>query len=246
MRLPVYFISDIHLMLSPTRQGIERQQRLFRFFQQIVQTGGSLFIVGDLFNFYFEYPHLIPKMYFEFFSKLHQLKQQGIEIHYVLGNHDYWVLDFVTDTLTTKTYFNDTSFELAGKKFYVTHGDGIISWDKGYRLLKAIIRNPVFIWFYRWLHPTIGYNFAQWIANRGHQNTHPEAYNLRVQGELKTYALSHMMNGYDYVITGHYHQAVDLAVGGGRLVILGDWIHNNSYGYFDGQDFVLRQWETDE
>ncbi|MEE9190670.1 MAG: UDP-2,3-diacylglucosamine diphosphatase, partial [Candidatus Neomarinimicrobiota bacterium] len=160
MQLPVYFISDIHLMLKNTERENEKLARISSFFKHIQKTGGTLFIVGDLFDFYFEYPHVIPKVYFIFYSEVFALKQKGIEIHYILGNHDYWVSDFIQDTITNKTYFDDVQFELGGKKFYVTHGDGLLSRDKGYRIVKVILRNRFFIWCFRWLHPTFGYLFG--------------------------------------------------------------------------------------
>jgi UDP-2,3-diacylglucosamine hydrolase len=245
MDLPLYFISDVHLALAPNERGRKRQERLIRFLRHIGSRGGTLFIVGDLFDFYFEYPHVIPKMYFHLFTELHHLKQNGMEIHYVLGNHDYWVQEFITETITTKTYFTDMTFELAGKKFYVTHGDGIISWDRGYRLLKKLLRNRLFVWSYRWLHPTLGYKFAFWVSRRSHQNTHTEETNRRVQMELKRYATNHASNGYDFVVSGHYHQVAELPLSPGKLVILGDWVHNYSYGYFDGHDLVVKRWESD-
>ena len=90
--------------------------------------------------------------------------KNNITIHYVVGNHDYWVQDFITEVLFDKTYFSDTSFNSNGKKFYVTHGDGYLSWDRGYRLLRAIIRSRLFIWLYRWVHPNIGYAFGRWVS----------------------------------------------------------------------------------
>ncbi|MCS5641366.1 MAG: UDP-2,3-diacylglucosamine diphosphatase, partial [Candidatus Marinimicrobia bacterium] len=127
-----------------------------------------------------------------------------------------------------------------------THGDGILSWDQGYRLLKMVIRNPVFIWLYRWVHPTIGYSIANWISKKGQHYEHSDEYNERILSELEAFSKPYITNGFDYVITGHYHQATEKMINGGKLLILGDWIHYFTYGYFNGNDLSLKFWETDE
>ncbi|HDY75206.1 MAG TPA: UDP-2,3-diacylglucosamine diphosphatase [Candidatus Marinimicrobia bacterium] len=245
MQLPVYFISDIHLMLDYSEQEKERQQKLFHFLDYIVQTNGTLVIVGDLYDFYFEYKHVIPKVYFPFYQKLYSLKQAGIEVHFITGNHDHWILDFMEDTLTHRVYTDDTTLEISGKKFYLTHGDGILSWDRGYRLLKSILRNKLFIWLYRWVHPTIGYGIAHAISKRGYHYKHSTEYNKKVLSELKVFAETISADGFDYVITGHYHQSTIENVNGGKLVVLGDWIQYFSYGIFDGNELELKFWESD-
>ncbi|MFQ6678254.1 MAG: UDP-2,3-diacylglucosamine diphosphatase [Fidelibacterota bacterium] len=246
MELPVYFISDIHLMLDNSEQEKERQQKLFRFFQKIAETHGSLFIVGDLFDFYFEYKHVIPKVYFPLYQKLYSLKQSGVEVHFITGNHDHWTLDFIEETLAYRVYKDDTTIELNGKKFYLTHGDGILSWDTGYRILKTVLRNKLFIWLYRWIHPTIGYGIAHAISARGHHYHHTQEYNNKVLSELKIFAETISADGFDYVIMGHYHQSTIENVNGGKLVVLGDWIQYFSYGIFDGNELEIKYWESDD
>ena len=166
MDLPVYFISDIHLMLKRTESEVNRQKVLFNFLDHVKQTGGTLIINGDLFDFYFEYKDVIPKKYFSIYNQLYMLKNAGIEIHYIVGNHDYWVMDFIENTITTKTYRDDVTLELNGKKFYISHGDGNLSWDHGYRLLKKIVQSKLFTRMYRLLHPNIGYRIAGWISKK--------------------------------------------------------------------------------
>ena len=246
MDLPVYFISDVHLAIQPSEEEHQKQQRLFRFLRHVSDTGGTLFILGDLFDFYFEYPHVIPKMYFQLYHELFCLKSKGIELHFMVGNHDYWIQDFISDRLFDKTYFDNTIVEINGKKLYLTHGDGILSLDWGYRLLKTVIRNPIFIWLFRWLHPTIGYSFARLISKKGQHYEHSDEHNERVLSELEAFSKPYITDGGDYVITGHYHQATEKLMGDGKLLILGDWIQYFSYGYFNGNDLSLKFWETDE
>lgn len=242
MKLPHFFVSDTHLSLLKTDRAEERMKSLIKFLDMVAEKKGTLFIVGDLFDFYFEYPDVIPKIYFPFYVALNRLKESGVEVHYILGNHDYWVQDFVADKLVTKVHNNDFRYESNGKTFYLTHGDGILSWDHGYRVLKSVIRHPLFIWFYRWLHPTLGYKFARWISYRG-KRLHTDEYNLKVKNELKAFARPLISDGVDFVISGHYHQVVNEAVGSGNLAVLGEWITQPSFGYFDGESLTVNDWK---
>ena len=246
MELPIYFISDIHLMLERSESEVSRQNKLFQFFSFVKESGGTLVINGDLFDFYFEYKDVIPKVYVPFYHEILKLREAGVKVHFVLGNHDYWVLDFITDTLFDYTYFSDTQFEINGKKFYVTHGDGYLSWDWGYRILKIFIHSRIFIWAYRWLHPRIGYAFGKWISKKGKHYLHSDAYNKRICDEMSMHAQKQLDQGHDYFITGHYHQAKDLPLNGGKLIILGDWLSFFSYAKFDGHGLKLKFWDNHE
>ena len=185
MDLPIYFISDIHLMLNRTKKEVEREEILFNFFDHVRKTGGTLIINGDLFDFYFEYKDVIPKVYAPFYYQILKLRESGVRVHYVLGNHDYWVMDFINDTLFDKVYDDDVKLKVGEKTFYITHGDGFLSWDKSYRALKKFIRSRLFIWFYRSLHPRIGYSFANWVSKKGEHYVHTKEYNKKILDEMK-------------------------------------------------------------
>ena len=246
MKTPVYFISDIHLKLSLDNNEKKRRNKLYRLFDQIMETGGSCFFMGDLFDFYFEYPDLIPKSYFDFFEKTKVLKESGITLYFLAGNHDYWVGDHITNDIMDEVYLDDKQIEINGKKFFLTHGDGLLSWDHGYRLLKKVIRSKAFIWLFHWLHPTIGYRIAGMISRSGKKDTHGEDFNEDVRVELQKVAKEHFDNGYDFMISGHYHLGEMFLIEKGKLVVLGDWFHRPSYAVFNGEDLELRHWEDDD
>ena len=246
MKTPVYFISDIHLKLSLDNNEKKRRNKLYRLFDQIMETGGSCFFMGDLFDFYFEYPDLIPKSYFDFFEKTKVLKENGITLYFLAGNHDYWVGDHITNDIMDEVYLDDKQIEINGKKFFLTHGDGLLSWDHGYRLLKKVIRSKTFIWLFHWLHPTIGYRIAGMISRSGKKDTHGEDFNEDVRVELQKVAKEHFDNGYDFMISGHYHLGEMFLIEKGKLVVLGDWFHRPSYAVFNGEDLELRHLEDDD
>lgn len=246
MDLPIYFISDIHLMLNRTKSEAKREEILFSFFDHVRKTGGTLIINGDLFDFYFEYKYVIPKVYSHFYYQILKLRESGVKVHYVLGNHDYWVMDFINDTLFDEVYDDDVKIKIGGKTFYITHGDGFLSWDKSYRALKRLIRSRLFIWFYRSLHPSIGYSFANWVSKKGEHYAHSDEYNKKILNEMRIQAKPYLENGCDYFISGHYHQAKELDMKNGKLLILGDWLNFFSYAKFDGNDLKLCFWKKDE
>jgi len=246
MNTPVYFISDIHLKLKLDSKEKKRQKKLFRLLDHITKTGGTCFFVGDLFDFYFEYPDLIPKAFHDFYNKIKMMKSKNIEFHFLVGNHDYWVGDFIREEIMDKVYLEDTEITINNKKIFVTHGDGLLSWDHGYRLLKKIIRSKSFTRLFQWLHPTISYKIAGFISKSGYHNTHKEDFNEKVRTELQEAANKHFNNGFDYMITGHYHLGELFQLRKGKLAVLGDWFFRPSYAVFDGDDLILKHWETNE
>jgi UDP-2,3-diacylglucosamine hydrolase len=241
MQLPIYFISDIHFLLQPSNNEDAKKKKLFLFLESVKKSKGSLIINGDLFDFYFEYPHVIPKAYFDVYQIISELTNSGITVHYVLGNHDYWTQDFISDSLNMIVHKNDIDFEINGKKFHVTHGDGLLTWERGYRYVKKILHSRFTIWMFRWLHPTIGYGLAEWIASRSRHFEHSKEHNDRVRNELVRIATPIINSGTDYFITGHYHQHTDEKIGEGRLIILGEWIKTFTYAMFDGKELFLKK-----
>lgn len=243
MELPIYFISDVHLMLNETAEEKHKRKSLYRFLNYVRTTRGTLFFVGDLFDFYFEYPDMIPKAYFDFYNKAFQLKKAGVDLRFIAGNHDFWIMDFMKEKIMNQTYFDDTTFSLKGKNFYITHGDGVLSWDYRYRILKKIIRSPFFIWCFRWIHPTIGYGIARKVSKTEKHPNSPEHVKEKIRNELTKFASTHFEKGFDYMVCGHYHLNEIIDAGKGKLAILGDWQHQPSYAVFDGKELTLHQWE---
>tara|TARA_Y100001968_G_scaffold331035_1_gene384520 strand:- start:813 stop:1553 length:741 start_codon:yes stop_codon:yes gene_type:complete len=246
MNTPVYFISDIHLKLSLDKNEIKRREQFYSLLDKIKQTGGTCFFVGDLFDFYFEYPNMIPKAFHDFYSKASILKRHGIKLYFLTGNHDYWVGDYIKDVVMTKVYLDDHKIKINGKKFYITHGDGLLSWDHGYRLLKKITRSKIFIWLFYWIHPTIAYKIASYISRSGDYSAHRSDLDENVRIELQKVAKSHFDNGFDYMISGHYHLGEIFTLNKGKLAVLGDWFFKPSYAVFDGNELELKLLNKDD
>ena len=243
MQLPIYFISDIHLMLDESSDESAKRESLYRFLNFVRTTRGTLFFVGDLFDFYFEYPDVIPKAYADFYEKASNMKRRGVQLHFQTGNHDHWFQDFLENNIMNKVYTDDVDIIVDGKRFFITHGDGILSWDHGYRILKKIIRSKFFITVFRWIHPTIAYKIAKFISRSGKEDMHEAEFNKDVKIELQNFAKTQFKNGFDYMISGHYHLGEIYNLDQGKLAVLGDWFHRPSYAKYDGEDLSLLQWE---
>ncbi len=235
----VYFISDIHLGLGDKKSDREKEELLISFLDTIRSDAEKLFIVGDLFDYWFEYRMVIPKGYHRLLTKLSELVDQGVEISYLMGNHDFSHRRFFTDELGVRMFQDAISISLDSKKFFITHGDGLAEKDLGYRILKRVCRNPLNQWLYSLLHPDLGIALAKSSSRKSRGYTSHRDYGpsdgMRAFAELK------IKEGFDYVIMGHRHQPTYQNVGNGYYVNLGDWINHFTYAVFDGGHLTLKQ-----
>ena len=156
-----YFISDAHFGLGAKEFEKEKERRVCDFLDYIMRDANHLFIVGDLFDAWFEYRTVIPKGYHRLLTKLEDVVRKNITVHYLAGNHDFWMKNYFRDELGIKTYYDAFNISIDGKNIFIHHGDGLATNDVGYRFLKKILRNPFNIWLYTWLHPDIGLTLAR-------------------------------------------------------------------------------------
>lgn len=239
----IYFISDCHFGLQDKRQEREKEFRLFSFFDRIKDDTEELFILGDLFDYWFEYRNVIPKGFHRILTRLENLTDNGIAVHLLVGNHDFWLGKHFTEETGVHVYYEPVSLTLNGKRFYLHHGDGLNDEDKGYRILRSILRNKVNIFLYRLLHPDIGIGLARRSSMTSRKN-HSDNGHVLEQDALRTFAAKKISDGYDYVIMGHDHAPEQLTVDNRQYINLGDWITHNTYAVFDGKDVTLKTWNV--
>ncbi len=235
-----YFISDLHIGAQADFKNAEQFRKLISFFNFLKQTPTELFIVGDLFDFWFEYKHVVPAKPFPLLFELAKLIEAGVPIHFQRGNHDCWLRNFLNEQLNFIIHPDEFSINLNSKNIYLFHGDGIAKRDKGYRFLKKIFRNRLNIFLYRWLHPDIGIPLAKLASRTSRQHTSKKIYDHT--SEYLTFAQNKFDQGADIVIVGHTHQPALTKFNDKLLVNLGDWIHNFSYGLLEGASFSLNYW----
>jgi len=239
----VYFLSDFHLGAPNDTESRKREDRLVRFLQDARKDAGIIFIVGDIFDFWFEYKTVVPKGFVRILGTLAQLADEGIQLHIFTGNHDLWMQDYLSKELNAKLYFEPQAFTIQNKQFLIGHGDGLGPGDKGYKRLKKIFTNPICQWLFRWLHPDAGIQLANYFSRKSRAKTgnadeiflgeDKEWLILYTKEKAKTMSV-------DYFIFGHRHYAIDLKINDkSRYINLGDWIRLNTYAVFDGTDLQL-------
>lgn len=244
-----YFLSDVHLHLIVDDVEMERRKELFKLMDQIKDEQATLFIVGDWFDFYFEYGEVVSQVYHDVYTKMSELVQAGITIHYFAGNHDYWIGDFMAKHIGVTVHLEPEIMEFGGKTIYFHHGDGLDEDDVGYHRMKKVIRHPLFIWAFRWLlHPNIGHWVAKQLSKHSRRKYSGETRQYLLNAIRKNYdhAEDKFSEGVDYMITGHIHYPKIKTFGKHVFLTIGDFINYFTYGYFDGLNLSLKQWRVNQ
>jgi len=240
----IYFLSDFHLGAPNPAESLVREKKVISFLDSIKHDAGTIFIVGDLFDFWYEYKKVVPKGYVRILGKLAELTDSGIHIHFFVGNHDMWMKDYFQKELNIPVYFEPAPFEFSGKKFLVGHGDGLGPGDHGYKFIKKVFRNPFSQWLFGILPPYIGMGIAHYFSRKSRAQTGQT--DEVFLGEDKEWLIHYCreelkQQHYDYMIFGHRHLPIDFKLSDtSRYINLGDWIKYFSYAVFDGSTLELK------
>ena len=236
----VVFISDAHLGAASREAEASREQRLHAFLATLPGRASSLYIVGDLFDFWFEYRTAIPRRLFGTLSALERLREAGIEIVYLNGNHDFWLGSFMSETLGIRTVEGAVTVEQQGRKIWVHHGDGLIGGDLGYKILRSVLRHPASISLYGWLHPDLGIPLAHVVSELSRKSRgEPPLRSERLWNEV---AKPRFAEGYDGVVIGHFHHAYEQRENGREFFMLGDWIERFTFLELREGKLTLSSW----
>lgn len=232
----VYFVSDAHLELS--KKKTDREDKLLRFFEIVKSDGKYLYIVGDLFDFWFEYKYTVPAGYFRVLASLHDLTRSGIEVYYIPGNHDFWMKDYLKKQVGVRLTGDRYEAEHFGVKILITHGDGIRVDDRGYRFIKRIFRNRFCIWLFSQLPPDLAYRLAMSTSKASRNYT--TSRNIIDSTDYIEFAKRENERGFDAVIMGHVHKPEIEQAGPGLYINCGDFINNYSYLDLNEEGFELK------
>ena len=239
--MAAYFFSDVHLGLDSLEREKEKENRLLGFLRHILPTSDHLVIVGDLFDFWFEYATVIPKGFHRTLASLQEFTDRGIPVHYLAGNHDFWMGEFFHKELGMELHFEPFEITLAGKRIFFHHGDGLAKNDTGYKLIKPVLRNRINIHLYRWLHPDIGVKLARGSSRTSRGYTAKKHYGEE-EGMIEL-ARERIGQGVDIVMMGHRHKPSFLSIDRGMYVNLGDWITYNTYAELTTEGLHLNVWD---
>ena len=239
----IYFLSDFHLGAPDAARSLIREKKIIRFLDEIKNDAAEIFILGDLFDFWYEYKKVVPKGYVRILGKLAELSDSGIPLYFFVGNHDMWMNDYFQKELNIPVYFEPKEFVYGGKKFFIGHGDGLGPGDQGYKFIKKIFRNKACQWFFGILPPYIGMGIAGYFSRKSRAQTGQT--DEVFLGEDKEWLILYskeilQKQQYDYFVFGHRHLPLDIKLSDtSRYLNLGDWIKYNSYAIFDGNDMTL-------
>lgn len=239
----IYFASDFHLGAPNYEESRKREDRIIRWLNSIEKDAAEIYLVGDLFDFWFEYKRAIPKGFVRLQGKLAQLCDSGIPVHVFTGNHDMWMFDYLPQELGVKMHREPIRKEFDGKQFLIGHGDGLGPGDHGYKFIKKVFANPICQWLFARLHPNFGIWLADFWSGRSRQaNRDTDEIFLGEDKEfLVVYSKDHLKKEHiDYFVFGHRHLPLEMEVGkDSKYINLGEWIKYNTYGVWDGVTFKL-------
>lgn len=235
---PIYFLSDAHIGTGSPEVEADKEKRLLALLDRVEAEASALVILGDLFDFWFEYRHAIPRRGFNVLARLQRLTQGGLPIDFLGGNHDFWVGDFLTAQLGIVAHGEPFEAEAQGRRLFLAHGDGLAPGDLGYRIIRRIFRNPLAIAAYRALHPDFGIPLATTSSKTSRHYTQEAPV---VGPELwRTIAAPRFQAGADAVLIGHFHRPIHLESEGRDFIINGDWMTHWSYTVLEKGHFELR------
>jgi UDP-2,3-diacylglucosamine hydrolase len=246
----IYFLSDFHLGAPDHAKSLEREKRLVQFLDEIKNDAGEIFLVGDMFDFWYEYKKVVPKGYVRLLGKLAELSDAGVQLHFFVGNHDMWMKEYFQQELNMPVYYEPKEFERNGKKFLIGHGDGLGPGDHGYKRLKKIFRNPACQWLFGILPPVIGVGLANYLSRRSRAQTGSSEEVFL--GEDKEWLIIYckevlQKENFNFFVFGHRHLAIDYRLSkDSRYINLGDWIRYFTYAVFDGEKMELKSYTGQE
>ncbi len=243
----IYFASDFHLGAPSYEASREREQRIVEWMDSIFPDCKELYLVGDLFDFWFEYKKAIPKGFVRLQGKIAQFSDAGISVHVFTGNHDMWMFDYLPQELGVELHRKPIRKTYNGKEFLIGHGDGLGPGDHGYKFIKKVFASPLAQWLFARLHPNFGISLADfWSGKSRAANQENDEKFLGEENEwLAIYCKEYLKKEHiDYFIFGHRHLPLDLKVGeNSRYLNLGEWINYQTYAVFDGEELKLEEWK---
>lgn len=243
-------MSDLHLGAPNQAESRAREHAFIRWLDVQGPTMEALFIVGDLFDFWFEYKKAVPRGFVRTLGKLAALRDSGVPIHFFTGNHDIWVFDYLENEIGLKVYREPTLFEFYGKSLLVGHGDGLGPGDHGYKMIKKVFNNRFLQWLFARVHPNAGIGLADFFSRKSRAKTGNEdaIYKGKESEWLYQFAVSYQRENppVDYFIFGHRHLPMEIQLPEeGVYFNLGDWIKYNTYGVLSPEKFSIEVWEKD-
>lgn len=243
----IYFVSDVHLGIPDAEKSLIREKKLVHWLEHVRKDASEIYLLGDIFDFWFEYKTVIPKGYTRLLGKIAEITDSGIPVHFFTGNHDLWVFSYFEKELGVIMHTKPEERIINGKLFFIAHGDGLGTKDTGYKLLKKILINPLSIKLFSFLHPGFGTGLALFFSRKSRMaNESKDEIFLGEQKEWHILFCKQMITekDYDYFIMGHRHLPMEYPIGEkAKYINTGDWVYNFSYVVAESSGVALKKWK---
>lgn len=243
----IYFASDQHLGAPDREKSFPREQKFIHWLNEVKEDASAIFLLGDLFDFWFEYKTVVPKGFVRVLGKLAEIRDSGIPIYFFVGNHDLWMRDYFETELNIPVYHTTQEFKINDKILLIGHGDGLGPHDKGYKRMKKVFTFPLFKWLFRWLHPDLGVKLGQYMSVKNKMISGDE--DFKYLGEDKEWLVQYCKRKleskhYDYFVFGHRHLPLDIQLNNNsKYINLGDWVQYFTYASFENNSLLLKKYE---
>ncbi len=240
----IYFASDFHLGVPDEASSRARELRIVSWLNEISADAAEIFLVGDIFDFWFEYKRVVPRGYTRLLGKISELTDSGIAVHVFTGNHDMWIFDYLPKECGVTLYREPIERIWNGKKFMIGHGDGLGPGDHGYKFIKKVFANKVCQWLFARLHPNFGIGLANYFSGYSRSTTGDK--DRIFLGEDKEWLIIYCKEvlqkaHFDYFVFGHRHLPMEIKLNeNSKYINLGEWLHSNTYAEFDGEKLALK------
>ncbi len=250
MKGKIYFASDFHLGIPDHKQSLEREKKLVQWLVKVREDAEEIFLMGDLFDFWFEYKTVVPRGYTRMLGMLAEIADTGIPVHLFRGNHDMWALSYLQEEIGLQLHREPEFRTFNGRNFYLAHGDGLGPGDHGYKFIKKVFASPLNQWLFRLIHPDLGISMALFWSRKSRyaalqKEKKEEERNLRLINERILFHSEELIKqnpGLDYLIYGHYHYPVETRLSQkATQVVLGDWLTHFTFAVFDGEKLALKE-----
>jgi UDP-2,3-diacylglucosamine hydrolase len=248
-----FFISDFHLGIPDYASSLNREKLFVKLLDEAKHDAAAIYLMGDIFDFWFEYNTVIPKGFARLFGKLAEITDSGIPVHLFRGNHDIWAFNYLEKELNIQLHRTSEVVMLGGRKFFLSHGDGLGPGDKGYKFIKWVFERRINQWLFRWIHPDFGSRMALYFSRKSRIANVIKEGRIEKTGSFENERLIIFSRekavddpSIDFFIFGHRHLPLDIRVSeNARCIILGDWVTNFTYAVFDGEGLLLKQFIED-
>ena len=236
----IYFVSDFHLGSPNLKESHSREKKIINWLSSIEHEAHSIYFLGDIFDFWFEYKKVVPKGFVRFLWKIADLREKKIDVHLFLGNHDMWMKDYLAKEVGLKIHYNNKLLHMQGKKIFIGHGDAIGNGDYYFKIIKKIFKSKICQKLFSFIHPDIGLKIAHAWSRKSKSKKQKNKIDI-IQGFCEEKLNEEKI---DYFIFGHTHTPKEVTINKSVYINVGDWISSNTFAVLENGNLKLEKFNS--